>query len=831
MRVPLSWLRQFVDLDLEPEVLAERLTLLGMEVKGIERIGADWQRVVVGELLEVRPHPGTARLSLALVGLGDGGGPLSIVCGATNIAAGQRVPVALPGAVLPGERRIEVARIAGEESQGMLCSGHELGLSDDAEGILILPSGTPLGRPLVEIAGDVVLDVDVKPNRGDALSILGLAREVAAATGARLRRPDVRVPESGDATADHLSVEVLDPALCPRFVGRWVDGVRVGPSPLDVQRRLVAAGVRPVSNVVDASNYVMLELGKPIHTFDADAVHEGRIIVRRARAGERLETLDHVVRTLDEETLLIADPAGALAIAGVMGGAASEVSEGTSRVIIESAIFDPVSIRRSAFRYALRSEASLRFEKGQEHALARLGADRTAELVARWAGGRVARGVVDSDPLEPPTVRIPFRPARVRRLLGDAIPAEEMRALLARVEIATAPARVGDEVPLIAEDPGGTGGGRVIALGPDEVVEALVAIVPSHRRDLRIEADVAEEIARVRGYETLAGRLPDTPMPAYRPDPRRGLDALLDLLSGRGLVEVLTHGLVSPEDHARLGLGVDDPDTIRAANPVTVDHSQLRRSFLPGHLRVLVENERQRHPDVHLFEVGSLHRWVDGGPAEHRVLGILLAGERRPPAFDGPGGAVDVADLKGLLEWLVARHGATARFEAVAPRPGVDHPGRCALIVAETSESGRRVLGRLGEVHPRLLAAYDVRAEHVIVAEMACDALLDVVPRRLRVGPLDRLPGIERDIAVVVGRDRPVGEVASVIGAAGGPHLHEARLFDRYAGPPLAEGEMSLAFRLRFEPGERSMDESAVESAVTDVVTALRERLGARLRA
>src|SRR6185436_2540095 len=321
------------------------------------RWGGDWQNVVVGELLSVEKHPRAERLSLTTVTIGEGE-PLAIVCGATNIAAGQRVPVALPGAVLPGDRRIERTEKMGVVSNGMLCSGDELNLTGDAEGILILPPDTPLGVPLVDLYGDVVLDVDVKPNRGDALSILGLAREVAAATGQQVRWAEPVVEEgSGPSTAERLAVDVQEPALCTRFVGRWVSGVTVRPSPDRVQMRLLAAGQRPISNVVDASNYVMLELGKPIHTFDAAAVHDGRIIVRRAKPGERFETLDHVERELDAETLVIADPAGPIGIAGVMGGAASEIGASTTDVVVESAIFDPISIRRTAFRYALRSDA------------------------------------------------------------------------------------------------------------------------------------------------------------------------------------------------------------------------------------------------------------------------------------------------------------------------------------------------------------------------------------------------------------------------------------------------------------------------------------------
>ena len=334
MRVPLSWLRDYVDIQLTPEQLAERLTLLGMEVKGLERWGADWENVVVGELLSVEPHPQADRLSLTRVSVGSGE-PLEIVCGATNIVAGQRVPVALPGAVLPGDRRIERTEKMGVASNGMLCSGDELRLTADGDGILILPPETQIGLALADLYGDVVLDVDVKPNRGDALSMIGLAREVAAVTGADVRFPETDPPEGGDPIEGRLAVAVEEPALCPRFVARAVSGVTVGPSPDHVQMRLMAAGQRPVSNVVDVSNYVMLELGKPIHVFDATAVHDGRIIVRLAREGERMETLDHVERELEPETLLIADPAGPLGIAGVMGAATSEVAAATTDVIIE----------------------------------------------------------------------------------------------------------------------------------------------------------------------------------------------------------------------------------------------------------------------------------------------------------------------------------------------------------------------------------------------------------------------------------------------------------------------------------------------------------------
>jgi len=825
VRVPLSWLREMVDVDMEPEVLAERLTLLGMEVKGIDRIGSEWSDVIVGELLEVAPHPGSSKLSLTRVEVGSGHPVLSIVCGATNIAAGQKVPVALPGALLPGHRRIEVTRIAGAESQGMLCSGDELRITADADGILILPEETSVGLAVADVLGDVVLDIDVKPNRGDALSIIGLAREVAAITGARVRWPEISVTESGDATSDHVRVDVLDAVRCPRFVARYVDGVTVRPSPLDVQRRLMAAGVRPLSNVVDASNYVLIELGKPIHTFDAEAVAEGHIIVRTANPGERLETLDHVVRELDPETLVIADPTGPLGLAGVMGGATSEVRDSTTSVIVESAIFDPVTIRRMAFRYALRSEASLRFEKGQEHRLARIGADRATQLIQLWAGARAATGAVDTDPVDPPVTRLPFRPARVSRLLGVDLAADEQRTLLARIEVATEPASAEDAVPLVAGEP-------PLPLGEAEASAALVAIVPTHRRDLQIEADIAEEVARVRGYETLPGHLPDTQMPRYRPDPRRLPNQVRDLLAGRGLFEVVTYALVSPLDHDRLGFKPDDPATVRAANPVSLDHSELRRSMLPEHLRVLITNERQRRENLAIFELGSLHSMSPDGPIEMPYLGLLLAGAVEPPAPGQPVREWDAAGAKGLLEVLVARIGdARLIYEPLTVRAGVEHPGRTAGVIAELPAGQRMELGRVGELDPRYRSALDARAERVAFAEIDLEGLARLVPATLRVDVLERVPGVERDISIVVDESRAAGEVEALIRAAAGPLLHDIRLVDRYQGPQLEHGKISLSYRLRFEPGSRPLGEQDLERLWEGVVGALSERLGVRLRA
>jgi phenylalanyl-tRNA synthetase beta chain len=838
MRVPLGWLRDYVDTELTPEQLAERLTLLGMEVQGIERWGSDWRNVVVGELLTVEKHPRADRLSVTTVTLGTGE-PVEIVCGATNIEPGQRVPVALPGAVLPGGRRIERTEKMGVASNGMLCSGDELNLTSDADGILILPPGTPLGVSLTELYGDVVLDIDVKPNRGDALSLVGLAREVAAIEGTSIRFPETTPPESGRSVDDVLAVEVRDRDLCPRFVGRWVSGVRIGPSPERVQMRLRAAGVRPISNVVDASNYVMLELGKPIHTYDAVGVGESggrhRLIVRRATAGERFETLDHIERVLDPETLLITDPTGPVGIAGIMGGTVSEVGDATTDVIIESAIFDPISIRRSGQRYGLRSEASLRFEKGVELRLAPLGANRTALLIHEWAGGGVAPGTVDTAPDEPAQARVAFRPRRVNRLLGLDLPASEQRALLARVGIETEPA-ASDAVIAVAGPPKP----HDVAAGTDE---ALVATVPTWRRDIAIEADVAEEIGRVFGYERIPGVLPDTPMPAYRHQPLALRDQVRETLAGAGLTEVVTHALVSPRLAERFRWETRPPlvdggtpergRLITVTNPLSADHSVLRPAVVGSLVEVVSTNLRHGVADVAIFEIGKGygHEASDGQSATHEWwrLGLAGTGDAEPASWNRAARPYDLDDAKGAVELLCRRLGfGEPAYEPLRGEPLL-HPGRAASVRADLD--GRLVLaGWIGELHPLVADEWEFRGARVVIGEFDLSGLSGGARRVVHAIPPPRHPAVERDIAVVVDEERAAGDVGRVIRANAGPSLSTIGLFDIYRGAPLAATEKSLAFRLTFRGEDRTLAESEVDGAIQAIAAALSNDLGARIR-
>jgi phenylalanyl-tRNA synthetase beta chain len=834
MRVPLSWLREYVDIQQTPEDLAQRLTLLGMEVKGIENWGADWRSVVVGELLTVEKHPQADRLHLTTVNIGSGE-PLHIVCGAHNIAPGQRVPVALPGAVLPGDRRIERTEKMGIASEGMLCSGDELNITSDAEGILILPQSTQLGVALSDLYGDIVLDVDVKPNRGDALCLIGLAREVAAATGAPIRWPEINVVETGGPVGDRLRVEIQAPELCSRFVGRWISGARIGPSPDVIQMRLQAAGMRPVSNVVDASNYVMLELGKPTHTFDGAAVKDGTIIVRLARPGERLETLDHVDRELTPDTLIIADPSGPIGIAGVMGGAGSEIGEATTEIAIESAVFDAVSIRRTGHRYALRSEASLRFEKGQESRLARIGADRVAQLTHAWAGGVVCAGRVDTSPAEPQSPRLNFRPSRVGKLLGAEISAAEQRELLMRVGIETEPAAAGAQIRVAVEP-------KPLAVDPGSA-EVLVAVVPSWRRDLAIEADVAEEVARVRGYEKTPAHLPDTLMPAYRTPSSLVRKAIRETMVGAGLNEVVTHALVAPVDEAaldwpddaatgdRVGVETGEPSigvAINGTNPLSAQHSVLRRHLIASLLNVLMLNERQGRGSVAIFEVGKGYGRVDEGPREWNRLAFLLAGSATEPSWNQAGRAFDLDDAKGMVE-LICRRLGLPRPSYTADEGGFPlHPGRSMTVLARSGQES--LSGRVAELHPDVVAKWDLRIGRVIVAELSIDGLTSGRLPSVRVAPMPRFPEVERDLAVIVDGARASGDVVDSIRARAGALLRRVALFDVYRGAPLAESEKSLAYRLVFGAADRTLTESEIEGAVSQVISGLEKDLGARIR-
>jgi phenylalanyl-tRNA synthetase beta chain len=810
VRVPLEWLAEYVDVGMAPADLAEALTMRGMETR-VDREDVPWTDVVVGRVLDVERHPAADTLWLTRVDVGEQ--TLEIVCGAQNLEPGQLVPAALTGATLPGGRRIERSKIRGVVSNGMLCSADELGLGTDAGGIHILGHGDdiPLGTPLADLVGDTVLDVDVKPNRGDALSMVGVAREIAALTGSELRMPPTAVDEGEIPTDAKVVVRIDEPSLNPRFAARWFADVANGPSPDWMQRRLMAAGMRPISAVVDVTNYVMHELGQPMHAYDADAVPDGEIVVRRGRAGERLETIDHVERRLDERMLVIADRERAIGIAGIMGGASTEVTETTRRVILESAIFHGPTIRNTARRLGLRSEASMRHEKGIAPDLPRTAADRAARLIAEITGATVGRGIVDNDPGPTQPGRVPVSVDRMARLLGIELDADRIRGLLTPL---------GFEV---------TGRG-----------DGLEVTVPPHRLDVTVAADVAEEVARAHGYGAIEGRLPAASLPPYRPDPSEPRHRVRRALAGLGLDEIIGHALIGADDLAGVGRDASDPTLVRIANPLSPEHAILRPSMAASMLGALAENARRRRPDAWLFEVGKVYRYHPDGPtpADRRAdtagtqryesweLGIALAGSGVPPSPGTPAEPADVAMMKGVVEAL---HDAMG-----APRPAYRaddpsahphrHPGRMAVLL----DPSGRPYGSLGEIHPRTVERWHL-AGRPVDAAIDLTRLLDLVPDAVRARPIPAAQPIDRDLAVVVDAATPVGEVLRISRVAAGELVDDLRLFDVYHGPQVGEGRVSYALAFRFAPREPG-DEAAVEKALNKVRGSLRHHLGAEIR-
>ena len=820
MKIPLSWLREFTDVQLTAEQLADALTLRGLEVRGVERWGANWNKMVVGELLEVGPHPKADRLQLTKVRIGDG--PiLNIVCGARNIAAGQRIPVALIGAAMPDGRQIERAEKMGVASEGMLCSGQELDATDDGDGILILDPSAPLGTPLVDYLGDDVIDVDVKPNRGDLLSILGLAREVGAITGAPVAYAARPLKEGADAVSAGLALRVDDEGLAPHVVLRVVDGVKVAASPDRVQMRLKAAGLRSISNVVDATNYIMLEIGKPTHAFDRAKVG-GTVQIRLAKKGESLETLDHEVRSLDTSDLVVADERAALALAGVMGGASSEVSTSTTSVIIESAIFAPTSVRRSAQRHSLRSEASHRFERGQERRLAALGADQVAALLTEWAGGVARSGRLVAGAEAVPAATLNFRPSRVRALLGISLTDDEQVALLGSIGIS---ADANSDATKIAVTPR-----RSVSA---EKGSARAVEVPSWRSDLVIEADLAEEVARLYGYERIPTSIPSSDLPPHRPSPTLLRDRVRRLLADAGAQEVVTHALVSSAHaefwsepaHLVTGAlaaseGAAGGASIVLQNSLSADHDRLRRSLLPSLLDRVDANLRYGATSGAIFEVGRGYGITKGVPSEWTRLAIAVWGDREQSAPSVSATLWNLDELKRLLAQVAHLVGERPSYGA-SIESAVLHPGVNAVI------EGERIAGLLGELHPASPIWRD--EPRILLAEVAVAGLRAGRVATAHVSLPPTTPPVTRDVALLIPGAATVGQVVAVARTAV-PRATSVELFDLFSGAPLAPGERSAGLRFTFQPNATGADDEAIAAELAAFEGAVLRACGARVR-
>lgn len=827
MRVPLSWLKEYVDICLPLPELTERLTLAGLEVEAVEAVGVpgaelpwDPQRIRVGEVAEVRPHPDADRLVLAVVRYGAEEWE-TCVTGAPNLfpylgrgRVSLKVAFAMEGARLwdpyaerPRIMTLKKTNIRGVQSRAMVCSEKELGLSEEHEGILFLPDDAPVGLPLADYLGDVVLVLDLTPNLARCFSIIGVAREVAALTGQELRLPSLDVPMEGPPVEQQVAIEIENPALCPRYIAVVVQGVAIGPSPFWVQRRLRLAGMRPINNVVDITNYGMLEWGQPLHAFDYDRLVErngGRpptIIVRPARAGERIITLDGVERKLTTDDLLICDLAGPVAIAGVMGGAETEVTGQTRNVLVESANFNFVAIRRTSRRLKLPSEASARFGRGIHPAQARRGALRAAQLMREWAGGVVAQGLADAYPAPPPPVLLTLAPAEVQRILGLELSAPALADLLSRLDFEC------------------------------RLEEGLLRVMPpDHRLDVTCVADLLEEVARIWGYD----RLPATLMADRLPPQRSNRDLALeervrDLLVEAGLQEVITYRLTAPDREQALlppGAPPDECPYVVLANPISAERTVLRRRLLPSVLEVAAANLRYRER-VALFEVGPVYLPSPTAllPQEPRRLALVLAGSRQERHWAGSDRApMDFYDLKGVIETLLSGLHLNG-IEYLPAEEFAFHPGRTAQLVLHG-----QAVGLLGQLHPQVAEDFGLPALPVLAAELDLEGLLQHVPDSYTVAPVSRFPAVRQDIAVVVDDDVPAAEVQRHIQEAGGKLLVRVDLFDVYRGEQVGPGKKSLAFTLAFQAGDHTLTDHDANRLRDKIVRRLSERVGARLR-
>jgi len=805
MKVPYSWLREFVDVDLPAEALADRLTMAGLEVEELVRVGDELRDMKVGQIKTSKKHPNADKLTLCEVF--DGERTLQVVCGATNHKAGDKVALAYPGqrfvSLKTGEATVlEKATIRGVESEGMMCSEVEVGLGEEAAGIMILPETAKVGAHFVEAMGiaDVVFDIAVMPNRPDVASVIGVAREVAALFDLPLREPDCSVKETGKKpTEQWAKVEILAPELCSCYVARIIDGVEIGPSPLWVRQRLTKVGVRPISNVVDVTNLVMMELGQPLHAFDYARVKDGHIIVRRARAGEKMKTLDGQERTLDEMMLVIADPSGAIALAGVMGGENTEVGPVTKTILIESARFDPACIRRTSRRLGLPSESSYRFERGVDPELQARAAARAAQLMAELGGGRVMPGAVDvvAKRIEPQ--RVTVRTSRVNAVLGTELSQGEVETMLGRMRIPVVESRD----------------------------DATVVENPSYRVDLEREIDYIEEVARLYGYENIPTPVTVTKIVPHEENVGERLEVISkNVLTGFGFFEIINCNLISDKTASAVGDLFFDPPVkpVRVLKAKSADLINLRPTLFAGMIETLGRNHRQRRLDVKFFEIGRIHlRDRDGKPVERAALSLGLSGKRDEANWDLRPVEVDFFDLKGAIEEYLETLGVDAvSFVSAANR--LFAPGQCASVNA-----GETALGLCGQVSAEAAVAFELEAP-VYVAELDLEALAPLARFARDYELLPVYPGTRRDIALVVSEATPFEAVRKVIESVTVPILRGVRLFDLYRGEQVGPGRKSLAFSLEYRSNTGTLTDEEVEKAHAAIKAALVRALGCEVR-
>lgn len=799
MRVSYRWLRDYVQVDLSPSELGDKLTLAGFEVDEILDLGETYRALRVGRIEQIQPHPEADHLLVCQVKISDG--LVTVITAAKNLKTGDLVPIILPGERLPTGKLIEETSFKGIKSSGMLCSEEELGLARSSRGIMTLPVGTPLDAELYKVLGldDTVFVLELTANRADCYGMLGIAREVAAITGQELKYPTLTVTENEPSIHDLVQVSVEAPDLCPRYAGRVLLDLKIGDSPLWLKTRLLAAGMRPINNMVDITNYVMLEMNQPLHAFDLDRMEDNRIVVRRARPQEYLTTLDEQERELNEEILLIADARKGQCIAGVMGGCDSEVSAGTSRIFLESAYFSPVSIRRTSQRYALRSEAAIRFGKGLDQAGVVKALDRAANLAQSLGVGRIAKGVIDIEhsPVKPR--KILFRPEKINSILGTKLSEDYMVDTLKRLSF------------------------QMVTEGNKEF-----ALVPTYRLDVENDADLAEEIARLYGYDNIPTTFPQTKEVGGL-TPKQELEGRIrHLMLGYGLTEVMNYSFHGKKvfDRMRIPAGHSLRHTVEMMVPLSEEGSIMRTTLLAGILETLSYNAKRKQDDLSVFELARIYLPTDEGalPKEPLHLAGALMGCAFEAGWNQPQRQVDFYDGKGIIERLLTDLRIKGWSFKAQTHPSL-HPGRTAVL-----ELNGKNCGYVGETHPAVKEEYNLTSTAVLF-ELDVEALWEAREERIfKVKPIPKFPPVLRDLAIVLPQEVSVREVHNLFREAGGAALEDFHLFDVYQGENIPAGWRSLAFSLTFRLEDRTLQDDEVNTIIDRIIHELSSGFGATIR-
>ena len=801
MKVTLNWLKDYVDFDLSANDLSHRLTMAGLEVDAMEHLGEGLDSVIVARLADVQQHPDADRLTVCKVETGSV--TQQVVCGAKNHKTGDLVALAQVGSVLPGNFKIKKSKIRGQESCGMLCSVSELGLADNSDGIMILPSGLPLGQPVFTALGlkDVVYEIGLTPNRSDCLSVVGVAREVSAMAGAALRLPEPAIVESASRAVEKTSVLIEDAELCPRYAARLIENVKIGPSPDWLATRLEAVGMRSINNVVDITNFVMMELGQPLHAFDFSLLREHRIVVRRANDGDQFTTLDGQVRTLMGSDLVICDGVGPVALAGVMGGGNSEVSQETTDILLESAYFNPTTIRRTSKRLGLHTESSHRFERGTDVDMVPLALDRAAALIAELADGSIAQGVVDVYPELLTRRVVSITAARASQVLGLEVDTAEVCKQLRSISLKC-------------------------ELGDDAVISVEI---PNFRPDLEREIDLIEEVARLVGYDHIPVTMPVSTLTCQQLPVHLSKERLVrDRMIQMGYAEVINYSFFNPDCLGKIRLTEDDPrrQNVQILNPLTEEQGSMRTTLLPSILETAARNQAYRSEDLSLFELRPVFQPVAGAvlPCESLRLTAVLCGRREPQGWAQSSDKADFFDMKGVVEQLLAH----LRINDVSWQSQHDepfyHPGKsCALY------SGDRLLGTLGELHPEVLHNFDL-GQSAILCDLDLEVLFELSVDTVKFKPLSRFPDVQRDSAFLVDAEISAQQALTVLGQVKINDLESIELFDVYCGEGVPAGKKSLAIRACYRAMDRTLTDELIQNLHGKLIKAMEKELGAELR-